>query len=38
MKIKNQKIVYTYGDAKTQNIINKMLEVNEEKRATLRDL
>lgn len=38
MKIKNQKIVYTYGETKTQNIINKMLEVNEEKRATLRDL
>jgi hypothetical protein len=38
MKIKNQKIVYTYGSLNTQNMINKMLEVNEEKRATLRDL
>jgi hydrogenase maturation factor len=29
MKIKNQRIVYTYGNVNTQNIINKMLEVNE---------
>lgn len=28
-KIKNQKVVYTYGNMNTQNIINKMLEVNE---------
>ena len=29
MKIKNQKIVYTYGNMNTQNMINRMLEVNE---------
>ena len=38
MKIKNQKIIYTYGNINTQNTINKMLELNEQKRATLRDL